>query len=86
MENWQQYVTDTLQVKVTPNAATERVKAERLPDGQLQLRVYVTVVPENGKANAAVLKLLAKMLKLPKSALSIIQGENNREKIVRIQR
>ena len=86
MENWPQHITGTIQVKVTPKAAAERVKAEQRPDGQLLLWVYVTVAPENGKANAAVIKLLAKMLKLPKSALSIIQGENSREKVIRIQR
>ncbi|NHX27157.1 DUF167 domain-containing protein, partial [Escherichia coli] len=43
-----------LAVRVTPKASRNMVRAE---DGQI--RVYVTVVPEGGKANAAVQKLLA---------------------------
>ena len=48
------------------------------------LRVYVTTVPEGGKANAAVLKLLAKALGVPKSRLRIVQGETGRDKVVEI--
>jgi len=48
------------------------------------LRVYVTVVPEDGKANAAVLKLLAKALGVPKSRLEIVRGHTARDKVVRV--
>jgi uncharacterized protein YggU (UPF0235/DUF167 family) len=37
-------------------------------DGGAVLRVAVTAAPEDGKANAAVVKLLAKAWHLPKSA------------------
>ncbi len=47
-----------------------------------QLRVRVTVAPEGGKANAAVLKLLAKNLGIPKSRMTIIRGQTNRAKVI----
>ena len=41
-------------------------------------------MPEGGKANAAVLKLLSKALGVPKSRLRIVQGETGRDKVVEI--
>ena len=49
------------------------------------LKVSVTVAPEKGKANKAVLKLLAAELDLPKSSLQIIAGETNTLKQVLIR-
>ncbi|MFZ7091794.1 DUF167 domain-containing protein [Primorskyibacter sp. 2E233] len=69
----------TLDVRVTPKAS--RNKIER--DGNA-LRVYVTTVPESGKATAAVQKLLAKALGVPKSRLTLIRGEISRDKVFRI--
>ena len=66
---------DTITVHVTPKASRARIIEG--PDG---LRVYVTVVPENGKANAEVQKLLAKHLGVPKSSLTLIRGEKSRDK------
>ena len=70
---------------VTPGASSTRV--DRLsPDGQgrIRLRCRVTDVPENGKANKAAIKLLAKKLRLPQSAFQIIAGRQSREKDVLI--
>jgi uncharacterized protein YggU (UPF0235/DUF167 family) len=44
----------------------------------------VTAVPEDGKANAALLKLLAKTWKLPKTSLTIASGATSRRKVVQI--
>ena len=38
--------------------------------------------PVDGKANAALLKFLAKLLKCPKSSISIVSGESSRDKIL----
>jgi len=46
--------------------------------------VKVTAPPDKGKANAAVVKLLSKALKLPKSAFEITAGETARLKTLRI--
>ncbi|WP_172331083.1 DUF167 domain-containing protein [Mangrovicoccus sp. HB161399] len=67
---------DTITVKVTPKASRARI-AEGAEGG---LHVYVTVAPENGRANAEVQKALAKHLGLPKTALKLIRGEKSREK------
>lgn len=83
---WQSLIKDTLSVRVTPRASANRIKAEEQPDGALLLRVYVTTVPENGKANEAVIALLAKELGLAKSALTITHGVTDRNKIIRIKR
>ena len=49
------------------------------------LKVAVTAAPERGKANAAVARLLAKALGLPKSAVSVHSGETSRDKQLRIE-
>lgn len=48
------------------------------------VRVHVTAPPAEGAANAAVLKVLAGALRIPKSSLSIERGGKSREKLVRI--
>ncbi len=67
-------------VRVTPRASRNRVVEE---EGGV-LRVYVTVVPEGGKANAAVQKLLAKALGVTKTRLVLIRGETARDKVFRL--
>lgn len=49
------------------------------------VRVSVTVAPEKGKANEAILKLLSKNLGVPVSAIRIVGGEKSRRKRIRIE-
>ncbi len=73
----------TLAVRVTPKAARERIGEVRaLPDGTPELCVYVTVAPEDGKANAAVLRLLAKHFGVAPSSLRVMRGAQGRNKLV----
>ena len=75
-----------LAVKVTPNASADRVRGVVSdPAGLAVLQVSVTVVPEDGKANAAVIAMLAKRWKLAKSAFEVIRGATDRRKILEIQ-
>jgi hypothetical protein len=46
--------------------------------------VQVTAAPEKGKANAAVVEVLAEALDLPKSALRITSGETSPLKTVEV--
>lgn len=69
----------TLDVRVTTNAGRNAVQQE---DGRL--RVMVTTVPEDGKANAAVIKLLSKALGVPKSRIELMRGAKSRDKTFRI--
>lgn len=76
----------SLRVRVTPKAKSARIKKEISEDGEVYYRVYVTVVAEDGKANKAVMELLADALDVPKSALTIIRGLTSRDKIIQIER
>lgn len=68
-----------ISVRVTPKAS-----ANRLIETDEGLRAYVTTVPEGGKANAAVMKLLAKALGVPKTRLDLIRGQTSRDKLFRL--
>lgn len=76
---------DTLSVRVTTKAKNECVKRESLADGSVLYKVYVATPPEDGKANKAVIKLLAKTLGLAKSRMTILRGHTSRDKTIRIE-
>jgi uncharacterized protein (TIGR00251 family) len=70
-----------LAVKVTPKASADRIQGWAEDEaGERVLKIAVTAVPEDGKVNKAVIALLAKRLKLPKSAITIASGETARRK------
>jgi uncharacterized protein (TIGR00251 family) len=72
-------------VRLTPKASANGIRgiAEEA-DGSTVLKATVTTVPEDGKANAALLKLLAKAWKLPKTSLTIASGATARRKVVHV--
>lgn len=73
-------------VRLTPKASTDRVgETRKLPNGDKQLVVYVTAPPEDGKANEAMIRLLAKHLGVAASHLTIMRGQTNRNKLVRVE-
>jgi uncharacterized protein (TIGR00251 family) len=47
-------------------------------------KVSITEAPEHGRANDAVVRLLANVLALPRDAVAIVSGHNAREKIVEL--
>ena len=65
----------TLVVRVTPNAKIESIKVE--PD-YLSVRLRAAAV--EGKANAALLKKLAKVLNLRRSQVKLVSGTKSRLK------
>lgn len=72
-------------VRLTPNARDERIDGvQGLADGKAVLAARVRAVPEDGAANAALEKLLAKAAGVAKSSVSVISGATQRIKIVRI--
>ena len=71
--------TGRLAVRVTPNAKTDAIVID-----EAQVKVRVTVVPEDGKANKAVIALVAKALGVSKSSVTIVRGETSREKVLQI--
>lgn len=73
-------------IRLTPKASANKIgEVKRLPDGTEQLAVYVTAVPENGKANEAMIKLLAKHYRVAPSRISVVQGHTSRNKKVRVE-
>ncbi len=70
-----------LSVRVTPNAGVTRIDGiETRDDGTTVLRVRVTAVPDKGKANKAVVALVAATFDLSKSAVTLTSGETARFK------
>ena len=68
-----------LALKVTPGARVESIAIE---GGKVLIKVRAR--PEDGKANAAVLDLLAKALDMAPSRLTLLRGATGRDKLVAI--
>ena len=68
-----------LRIRVVPGAKIERAAIEH---GALKL--WTRTAPEDGKANKAVLAMLAKLLDVSPSTIELISGATSREKRVRI--
>lgn len=74
-----------VQLRLTPKAARDRIDGLAAEaDGGTILKVSVTTVPEDGKANAALIKLLSKEWRVPKSAIEVVQGATDRRKVLHI--
>jgi uncharacterized protein (TIGR00251 family) len=69
-----------LRVRVSPGAGRAAVVG-RYGDGW---KVRVTAPPEHGRANEAVLRLLATALAVPRDAVSLVSGHSGRDKIVEL--
>ena len=71
----------TVQVRVQPGARTSEVRG--LKNGVLHVRV--TAPPREGRANQALLELMARTLAVKKGDLEIIRGHTSRDKVVAVQ-
>ncbi|MDX8478282.1 DUF167 family protein [Mesorhizobium sp. VK24D] len=73
-------------VRLTPKAALDRIDGvETAADGRSHLKARVRAVPENGAANTALERMIAKALRVPSSAVSVIAGGTARLKTLRIR-
>ena len=78
-------MTYIIAVRLTPKASADRVgKTRELPNGDKQLALYVTAPPDKGKANDAMIRLLAKHLGVAVSRLEIVRGQTSRNKLVKV--
>lgn len=68
-------------MRVTPGASRDIIEPAG-PDSIL--RVRVTTAGQDGQANAAMVALLAKALRVPNSALTLVQGTAARTKQIRL--
>ena len=69
-----------LDIRVQPRASRNAVEI----DGE-RITVRVTAAPESGKANDAVVALLAKRLGIAKRSVQIVRGHKSRDKRIRIE-
>ncbi len=72
-------MVDVVKVKVVTGARKNEVKRE----GE-RLKVYVSAPPAEGKANKAVLELLAKHFGCKESKVKIIKGEKSKDKLIQM--
>ncbi len=70
-----------VQIRLQPRAKREGVVGER---GEA-IVIRVTAPPVDGKANAAVCALIAKLLRIPPSRVSVVRGQTSRDKTVRVE-
>lgn len=74
-----------LAVRVTPKASSERlIGLVEDADGGVALKVAVTAAPEAGKANEALLALLARLLHLKRRDVTLALGAGSRRKLVHV--
>ncbi|MGI9414679.1 MAG: DUF167 family protein [Hyphomicrobiales bacterium] len=72
-----------LSVRVTPKAGADAIGGlYRTDDGSVSLKLRVRAQPEKGKANKAVISLLAKALRCARSNLEVTAGLKDRTKTV----
>ena len=70
-----------LQVKVVPGASRDEVT------GWLgeALKIRVQAPPEQGKANKAVIKILARLLEVPRQQIELVRGAGSPNKVFAVQ-
>ena len=75
-----------LTIRLTPRAASEGVDGWGTDEkGRPVLKVRVKAAPIEGKANAALIALMAKTLDVPKSRIRLIGGDTARQKTLDIE-
>jgi uncharacterized protein (TIGR00251 family) len=74
-----------LAVRVTPKASRNEISGlYRGASGAVSLSVKVTAAPDKGQANAAVIKVLAKAMRVSKSSFHLVKGQTERNKTFEI--
>jgi uncharacterized protein len=70
----------TFAVRVQPRAKKDAITGE-LGDA---LKISLTTPPIDGRANEACIEFLAKLLKVPRSSVTIASGHTSRNKVIRV--
>jgi uncharacterized protein (TIGR00251 family) len=75
----------SLSVRLTPRSSADAIEGvETTADGRAHLKARVRAVPEDGKANKALEKLVAKALRLPPRDVAVTAGTTSRLKTLAI--
>ncbi len=64
-------------LRISPNAKTNEI----IKDGDI-IKVKITALPIDGKANKALVEFFAKNFKIPKTSIEILKGETSKEKTI----
>lgn len=64
--------------------ATPKARRNAIEEGD-PLRIWVTAPPDNGRANEAIRKLLAKALGIAPSRLTLLRGQTSRDKLFAVE-
>ena len=75
----------TLPVRLTPKSARDEIIGVEAFGGETVLKARVRALPEEGRANAALERLIAHWLKVPPSSVSVAQGGKSRTKRVLVE-
>jgi uncharacterized protein len=75
----------TLKVRLTPKSSRDEIVGLEDFAGETVLKARVRAIPEAGRANAALVKLIADWLKLPPSSVAVVQGGKSRVKHVAVE-
>ena len=70
-----------LEVKVFPRSSRDELVEK---DGIL--KAYVKAAPDKGKANKALVELIAREYKVKKSRVRVITGEKSRNKVIEVNK
>jgi uncharacterized protein len=70
----------TFAVRVHPGAKKNAISGEL---GNA-LKVSLTTPPVEGRANEACIEFFAKLLKVPRSSVTIASGQTSRNKVIRV--
>ena len=74
-----------VRVRVTPKASRDAVQGTcREVGGGIALKVSLTAAAEGGKANAKLIRMLARQWGVPQSQIVITAGQRDRRKTLRI--
>lgn len=76
----------TVRIRLTPKArreGTEGIYTDS--EGEESLKIAVNAPPADGLANKALIALLSKLWKIPKSSFKIISGATDRNKVLAIE-
>jgi uncharacterized protein (TIGR00251 family) len=75
-----------LTVRLTPKGGRDEVNGiETLSDGRAVLKARVRALPEDGAANAALVKLIAKVVGIAASRVTVQSGHTSRLKVLKIE-
>jgi hypothetical protein len=75
-----------VEVRLTPRASRDAIDGEKLlSDGRSVLAARVRAVPEDGRANAALLRLIAETCGIAAGKVSLVAGAASRLKSIRIE-